>query len=377
MVETQAAGAFGLGRRALGLVLLLCVVFIWVASSFLVSNLFGEQEFNQPFFITYLNTGTFSLYLVGTLASHICRGCAKQQPPPPPPPATERLRTSDDMPRSSSSDTAPEALPLVRRSSTSGEEELRNVAHVYPDIAQDKLGTRETVRLGVQFCVLWFAANVTQNASLAYTTVASSSILCATSGLFTLLIGAAGGVEQLNATRLCAVAASIAGVYSIVKYGTNESHGASTMAHAWIGDLLALSSAALYGCYTTLLKRKIGDESRLDAPLFFGSVGVANIVLLWPGFPLLHKLGVERFQVPASPRIWGMVVVNALVGTFVSDYLWLQSMLMTSPLVVTLGLSLTIPLSMAGDIVLKGLGVSLPYCVGAVLVLSGFIAANL
>ncbi|KAJ2520275.1 hypothetical protein H4217_002165, partial [Coemansia sp. RSA 1939] len=236
------------------------------------------------------------------------------------------------------------------------------------------------------FCVLWFAANVTQNASLAYTTVASSSILCATSGLFTLAIGAASGVERFNATRLCAVVASIAGVYSIVMHGGQErdkepgdlDHGGSgSPAHAWIGDLLALSSAALYGCYTTLLKRKIGDESRLDAPLFFGSVGVANIALLWPGFPLLHALGIERFRLPASPRVWAMVAVNALVGTFVSDYLWLQSMLMTSPLAVTLGLSLTIPLSMAGDIALKGLAVSVPYCVGAALVLLGFVAANL
>ncbi|KAJ2398950.1 hypothetical protein GGI23_002945 [Coemansia sp. RSA 2559] len=371
MAETRTGGTFGLGRQAVGLVLLLCVVFIWVASSFLVSNLFGEQEFNQPFFITYLNTATFSLYLVGTLVSHLCRCSVKPLPP------AERLRTSDDSaPHSASDDSAPEASPLMqsRRSS----EEPRNVAHVYPNCpAQDRLGTRETVRVGVEFCILWFAANVTQNASLAYTTVASSSILCATSGLFTLLIGAAAGVERLDATRLCAVVASIAGVYSIVKYGGNDSHGTDTKAHAWVGDLLALSSAALYGCYTTLLKRRIGDESRLDAPLFFGSVGVANIVLLWPGFPLLHWLGVESFQVPASPRVWGMVLVNALVGTFVSDYLWLQSMLMTSPLAVTLGLSLTIPLSMAGDIVLKGLGVSLPYCVGAALVLAGFIAANL
>ncbi|KAJ2559588.1 hypothetical protein EV175_000271 [Coemansia sp. RSA 1933] len=361
--------AFGVGRRAFGLVLLLCVVFIWVASSFLVSNLFGEQEFNQPFLITYLNTASFSLYLVGTLVSHLCkRRCEKPRP------AVQTRRTSDD---SHAGDGAEQPLVQETRQQHSSTEQPRNVAHVYP--AQgDRLGRRETVRVGVEFCMLWFAANVTQNASLAYTTVASSSILCSTSGLFTLLIGAAAGVERLNATRLCAVLASIAGVYSIVKHGTTEedrSHG--VLVHAWIGDLLALSSAALYGCYTTLLKRRIGDESRLDAPLFFGSVGVANIVLLWPGFPLLHSLGIERFRLPASPRVWGMVAVNALVGTLVSDYLWLQSMLMTSPLVVTLGLSLTIPLSMAGDIVLKGLHVSLPYCVGAALVLAGFVAANL
>ncbi|KAJ2752172.1 hypothetical protein IWQ56_006773, partial [Coemansia nantahalensis] len=52
-------------RHAAGLALLLCVVLIWVGSSFLVSNLFGEQGYAQPFFVTYVSTASFSLYLVG------------------------------------------------------------------------------------------------------------------------------------------------------------------------------------------------------------------------------------------------------------------------------------------------------------------------
>ncbi|KAJ2328478.1 hypothetical protein GGH92_009854, partial [Coemansia sp. RSA 2673] len=232
-------------------------------------------------------------------------------------------------------------------------------ALVYPELQQARLTVKETVILGVSFCGLWFAANVTQNASLAYTTVASSSILCSTSGLFTLVIGAVAGVERFNSMRLAAVLASILGVYSIVQYGYDKANDVQ-MPLSWLGDMLALLSAALYGCYTTLLKRRIGDESRLDTPLFFGAVGLANILLLWPGFILLHYSGIETFQLPRSGSMWLMIVVNAMIGTFVSDYLWLLAMLMTSPLVVTLGLSLTIPLSMAGDIIFKGLQVSTP-----------------
>ncbi|KAJ2408845.1 hypothetical protein GGI10_004781, partial [Coemansia sp. RSA 2530] len=149
--------------------------------------------------------------------------------------------------------------------------------------------------------------------------------------------------------RLAAVLVSVLGVYSIVKFGSDEAN-LTHMPLSWLGDGLALLSAALYGCYTTLLKRRVGDESRLDTPLFFGAVGLANIVLLWPGFIILHFTGIETFQLPHSGSMWLMIVLNALVGTFLSDYLWLLAMLMTSPLVVTLGLSLTIPLSMAGDI---------------------------
>jgi solute carrier family 35 protein F5 len=109
-----------------------------------------------------------------------------------------------------------------------------------------------------------------------------------------------------------------------------------------IGDLLALCGAVFYGCYTTLLKVKIGDESRIDMPLFFGFVGAFNVLLLWPAFPILHFLGLEKFELPFSPSLWIMVLINAFVGTFLSDYLWLLAMLMTSPLVVTLGISLTV-----------------------------------
>ncbi|KAJ2449300.1 hypothetical protein EV183_004965 [Coemansia sp. RSA 2336] len=362
-------------RHTVGLLLLLGVVVIWVGSSFLVSNLFGEQQYNRPFFITYLNTSTFSFYLVGVYISYL-RAKPNAQ-------AARKRSRSDDALDSHHPIIGP--TPANASSTQYHRENIRNrseeaslvqpsVEQTRPDSEASKLTIRETVRLGVAFSMLWFAANITQNASLAYTSVASSSILCSTSGLFTLVIGYAAHVETFNAARLAAVLASILGVYCIIKYGSQEA--SMVLPHSWIGDFLALLSAALYGCYTILLKRQIGDESRLNTPLFFGVVGLANTLLLWPGFIVLHFSGLETFQLPHSQSVWAMILVNAFIGTFLSDYLWLLAMLMTSPLVVTLGLSLTIPLSMAGDIAFKGLSVSFPYYVGALLVLGAFIGVN-
>ncbi|KAJ2693201.1 hypothetical protein H4R19_006040 [Coemansia spiralis] len=357
-------------RYVSGLVLLLCVVLIWVGSSFLVSNLFGEQEYARPVFVTYINTGSFSLYLVGEYLASLCRQRRAAAPRRKPP--TDNETPSD----------AGEQAPLVDSASASGSaaqaepaEPAAPAEHAAPAPAQRKMTTRETLRLGLEFGGIWFLANVTQNASLVYTSVASSSILCSTSGLFTLAIGAAAGTERFTALRLGAVLASAMGVYCIVEFGAREA-GATAKQLAWVGDTLALLSAALYGCYVTLLKRRIGGESRLNMPLFFGTVGAANIVLLWPLLIVLHVTGIETFQLPQSRGVWAMVLVNALVGTFLSDYLWLLAMLMTSPLVVTLGISLTIPLSMAGDILFKGLDVAPLYYVSALLVLAAFVAAN-
>ncbi|KAJ9077665.1 hypothetical protein DSO57_1014478 [Entomophthora muscae] len=51
-------------RYAFGILLLLGVVFLWVGSSFLIDNIFAKQKFDKPFFLTYFNTGTFSLFLL-------------------------------------------------------------------------------------------------------------------------------------------------------------------------------------------------------------------------------------------------------------------------------------------------------------------------
>lgn len=83
-----------------------------------------------------------------------------------------------------------------------------------------------------------------------------------------------------------------------------------------IGDLLALAGAVCYGCYTTLLKYRIGDESRINMPLFFGFVGAFNVVLLWPLFPILHWLGIETLQVPHGGVLWATLLLNAFIGTF-------------------------------------------------------------
>ncbi|GAA5797517.1 hypothetical protein HPULCUR_002905 [Helicostylum pulchrum] len=261
-----------------------------------------------------------------------------------------------------------------------GEEDIEDPDMTIPASTDtSKLSTMETVKLSFTFCFLWFFANYTTNASLAYTNVASSTIISSMSGLFTLGIGALFGVEKLSILKIVSVSLSFGGVV-IVSYSDQlskpDSNGFAIPAPL-IGDLLALCGAFFYGCYTTILKLKIVDESRIDMPLFFGFVGAFNVLLMWPFFPILHYIGLEEFQLPYSISIWMMILLNAFIGTFLSDYLWLLSMLMTSPLVVTLGISLTIPLALVGDVVFKHFMPGLQYAIGATLVVVGFLIVNM
>jgi len=62
-----------------------------------------------------------------------------------------------------------------------------------------------------------------------------------------------------------------------------------------------------------------------------------------------------------------------MVITFSSDYLYVLAMLKTTPLVVTIGLSLTIPVAVAGDFLLLR-PVHPQVIAGAVLVFLSFVA---
>ncbi|KAG0260309.1 hypothetical protein DFQ27_003617 [Actinomortierella ambigua] len=250
-------------------------------------------------------------------------------------------------------------------------------ASTHHDDGEPPMTIREIAQVSFTFCILWFAANWCTNASLAYTTVASSTILASMSGFFTLAIGAFMKTELFSTLKLLAVCSSVIGVILVSKSDHGGELNEPTQPSAPLfGDFLALLSAMFYGCYTVLLKVRIQNESRVNMPLFFGFVGLFNLALLWPVFGILHWTGIEPFELPQGSRIVWMIAINALVGTFVSDYLWLLSMLMTSPLVVTLGLSLTIPLALLGDVVGYGRVLGTGYWIGAGLVLAGFFGVN-
>lgn len=77
-----------------------------------------------------------------------------------------------------------------------------------------------------------------------------------------------------------------------------------------LGDFLALSSAMFYAFYVTLLKVRIRQESRINMQLFFGLVGLFNILFLWPLGLILHLTGAEAFEWPSGRQAIGGLLVN-------------------------------------------------------------------
>jgi solute carrier family 35 protein F5 len=77
-----------------------------------------------------------------------------------------------------------------------------------------------------------------------------------------------------------------------------------------LGDMWALLSAVFYSFYVILFKVKVGSESRVNMQLFFGFVGIFNVLTCWPMGLILHFAGVERLELPVGGKEWAAVIVN-------------------------------------------------------------------
>jgi solute carrier family 35 protein F5 len=177
-----------------------------------------------------------------------------------------------------------------------------------PQPTEGMLSVPETAKLSFEFCLLWFGANYLIAACLEYTSVASSTILTSTSSIFTLIFGALLRVETFSYKKLTGVLASLAGIVLISMVDlsgkdNDENRGNfphKSQAEIAIGDAMAFGSAIMYGIYAIVMKKRIGNEDRVNMPLFFGLVGLFNVVLLWPGFFILHWTSVEKFALPPT-----------------------------------------------------------------------------
>lgn len=189
-------------------------------------------------------------------------------------------------------------------------------------------------------------------------------------------------MERFTLKKLIGVLTSLAGIVLISGVdlsGDNDKNRGSfphkSRGQVAIGDTLAFVSAILYGVYTTLMKKRMGNEARVEMTLFFGLVGLFNVITLLPGFLILHYTGVEIFELPPTGRVLTIVLVNSATS-LISDFCWAYAMLLTSPLVVTVGLSLTIPLSLIGQMILNTQNSSAAYWIGAGVVFLSFVFIN-
>lgn len=127
--------------------------------------------------------------------------------------------------------------------------------------------------------------------------------------------------------------------------------------------------------YTTMIRKLMPDEDAVSMPRFFGYLGLFNSILLLPLVLVLNATGSEDLS-QLTLALLGLIVVKGLFDNVLSDLMWARSILLTTPTIATVGLSLTIPLAMLSDWIFKGLVPSWQLVVGSLAVTAGFVAVN-
>lgn len=260
--------------------------------------IFSDHTYDKPFFVVYVNTSMFAISLIPMFTRYMMKNGISGL-------RSDLVRLWHE--RKNRGAHFSKIKDEEEQDAVDGERLLANedgdagaLEPVSKDTTSEKLDFADTAYLSLEFCMLWFLANYFASACLEYTSVASVTILTSTSSIWTLIFCALFKVESFSLRKLFGVLGSLVGIVLISTVdltGNSDEHRGSfphkTTGQIAIGDSMALVSAVVYGMYVTVMKRRVGDEDKVDMRLFFGMVGVFNLLFLWPLFFIFHWTGIE------------------------------------------------------------------------------------
>jgi len=309
-----------------------------------------------------------------------------------------------------------------------------------PSTSNHILSHIEHISMSKTIAPLWFLSNYFYAISLQYTSIASSTVLASMGSIFTFLFATCTkyGDEKVTRYKLVGVVlcfcGGVATAWTDVNGGgssesttaTLDSDGSgrirrillphiitnieqSESVQTLLGDIAGLLSAIGYGAYTVLIRNVCPkDESRMSMQLFFGYIGVLNMIVLCPfAIWIIVSSGnndndsqeevdsIDQIEDPSTAEdndqtttttltgtIFLFLILKGLLDNVLSDYLWARAVILTSATVASVGVGLTIPMAFIADYIMGNYGsdggsIEVGDVLGALFVLSGFVFVNM
>lgn len=317
----------------LGVIFLVIAIGTWISGLELVNSVLKGDEFQKPWFLAFLTGSCFMLNFVPEVLGFFAQLIFRRQ-----------NHSTDLSPQLSSSD-------LMTHHDHGQEVAIAKNADDLHKEGPVPLRKGEVLLLALYIATIYFAYNVFVMAALQYTSASNQTVLGSTTAIFTLFLGVYLGIDKFSVKKMVCVVFSLVGVVLIsVSEGTRDEDGGKFKPkNPLLGNFFALIGAFCYALYLLVMKMKCGTgEKTTDERILFGWVGVFTFILGCPILIIVNALGIEEFLLPPNNRVLIMVSVNA-VFSVISDYVTILAMLLTSPLITSLALTSSIPITILID----------------------------
>ncbi|RKP27358.1 hypothetical protein SYNPS1DRAFT_6097, partial [Syncephalis pseudoplumigaleata] len=216
----------------------------------------------------------------------------------------------------------------------------------------------------------WYlAAGMTSAAAL---TAISNTSCCFVYLFSVLLLG-----DAVRARMIAAVIISVAGVVFMANNAVSlppPPPDASHHAGSFLGDLVSLLTAIFNGLYQVLYKQHVvpsRHNSILFAQTTLAMMGVFTLTMCWIPLPLLHWMGWETFELPDLETLGFMCSIGLLSAT--SNACFLPIIALISPLFVSVGSMLIIPMVAITDWFVQDKAITFGLSMGSIGICIGFI----
>jgi len=179
---------------------------------------------------------------------------------------------------------------------------------------------RDWIAVALLGILFFFAFSVLFNLAYSYTTAARGALTLSTMPLTTMLVGAALGVERIDARKTLGVLIAMAGVFFALLLGIT-----AAPAGAWRGELIMLAATLCMSLYNVWSRPFIQRSDPL-AFLTAGMGAAAFCLLLW-------ALAIGGFSAAArfDAGQWLAVSYLAVIGSAGAFILWVFALSRTSP----------------------------------------------
>ena len=474
----------------LGLFFILLVSLIWSAASILVQFLYTQESFDSPFLLTYIGVSLFTILLPTKVAmeqgklfwgyliqrwrwlsstasdnddfleimgaaslGENTNALGQYENVPSVESVTMQDRGNflddeeveapfrDEEERGDEDAGEPAVRPEAEiemeppLSTPAQESSIDDVIIIREEEEEESWTNADHMWTALKIAPVWFLANWSYNASLAYTSITSSTVLASTGSLFTFIFAVCTKDEKFTCLKLAGVLLGVMGslftaLHDAAGSASSGANGNSNVTSGFMdddnfdddgdigredeaghlymrmrlvrhllagpayrdgaedmfkeraalyGDALGLISAIGYGGYAVMVRVLCPrNESLMSMELLLGYIGLFNMVGL---SPILFYQLYDGSHAQLTWVVFGFLVVKGLLDNVLSDYLWARSVVLTSATVATVGLGLTIPLAFLSDVFWMGQEgdqvVSLSSIAGALSVLAGFILVNI